>query len=513
VTLADLLQRAESTLPEARNVASIDHQSMLEQEVSEISYDSRRVVPGAVFVAIRGQRIDGISFIQEARNRGAVSVISESNCPEDFSLPWLVVKDARCAMAVFSHELYDHPSEEMSVVGITGTNGKTTTAYLVESIFEAAGISCGRLGTVSYRVGPNEHQASITTPESPDLQRLFREMVKHGCQASVIEASSHALTLRRVNCVNFSAAVFTNLTRDHLDFHGDMESYFSAKRCLFEMLPPDGISVINLDDPRGSSLLEIAKTPITYAMSKSADVTSGTVQASTKKQSFDVRTPKGWLHIESQLIGQLNVRNILAAISTCVAFDVPLLAIEKGISDLTRVPGRFEVVSDFNEDVTVVVDYAHTDDALKNLLGAIRSLTKNRLITVFGCGGDRDRSKRPLMGLVASRLSDLVIVTSDNPRSESPEGIIEDILQGITMPNHRGPTGSVSESSTPYLSIVDRREAIESAIDQALPGDVVVIAGKGHEVYQEVKERKISFDDAEIARTSLACRRDRCRVL
>ena len=257
----------------------------------------------------------------------------------------------------------------------------------------------------------------------------------------------------------------------------------------------------------------MAKTPITYAMSKSADVTSGTVQASTKKQSFDVRTPKGLLHIESRLIGELNVRNILAAISTCVAFDVPLLAIERGISDLTRVPGRFEVVSDLNEDVTVVVDYAHTDDALKNLLGAVRSLTKNRLITVFGCGGDRDRSKRPLMGLVASRLSDLVVVTSDNPRSESPEGIIEDILQGITMPNHRGSDGSVSKFSMPYVSIVDRREAIESAIDQALPGDVVVIAGKGHEVYQEVKERKISFDDAEIARISLACRRDRCRVL
>ena len=513
MTLADLLRRVESMLPETRNVSSVDHQNTLEQEVSEISYDSRRVLPGGIFVAIRGQLMDGMSFIQEAKNRGAVAVISESSCPKDFSLPWLVVEDARCAMAVFSHELYDHPSEEMIVVGITGTNGKTTTAYLVESIFEAAGISCGRLGTVSCRVGPNEHQSSITTPESPDLQRLLREMVKHGCRASVIEASSHALALRRVNCINFSAAVFTNLTRDHLDFHGDMESYFSAKRCLFEMLPSGGISVINLDDPRGSSLLEAAKNPITYAMSKPADVTSGTVQASTKKQSFDVRTPKGLLHIESQLIGQLNARNILAAISTCVAFDVPLSAIERGISALTRVPGRFEVVSAPNEDVTVVVDYAHTDDALKNLLEAVRSLTRKRLITVFGCGGDRDRPKRPLMGLVASRLSDLVVVTSDNPRSESPGRIIEDILQGIIAPNQQGSNGSVSESSTPYVSIVDRREAIESAIDQAFPGDVVVIAGRGHEVYQEIKERKISFDDAEIARASLACRRDRFRVL
>ncbi len=512
MTLADLLGRVQAALPGSQLAGGAASPDAAAGEVAEIAYDSRRVSPGAVFVAVRGLQSDGMAFVQDAQDRGAIAVVSESDRPPGLAVPWLVVEDARRSMAVLADELYDHPSEALTVVGITGTNGKTTSAYLVESIFEAAGISCGRLGTVSYRVGRDERQASITTPESPDLHRLLRGMVDHGCGASVVEVSSHALTLRRVDRVRFAAAVFTNLTRDHLDFHGDMSAYFLAKRRLFEMLPPEAIAVINLDDPNGRSLCETVRQPVTFAMSQPADVTPGPVQSSLAGLVFDVRTPRGPLHIESPLVGQLNARNVLAAVSTCMALDVPLRAIENGVRALRRVPGRFEVVSDPAEEVTVVVDYAHTDDALRHLLEAARPLAQRRLITVLGCGGDRDRTKRPLMGAVAARLSDLVIVTSDNPRSEDPQEIIEEILKGVAPPNHQPPGRGGSAPATPYLSIVDRGTAIERAVEEASPGDVVVIAGRGHETHQEVGARRMSFDDAGVTRASLARRRDRLRV-
>jgi UDP-N-acetylmuramoyl-L-alanyl-D-glutamate--2,6-diaminopimelate ligase len=335
-------------------------------------------------------------------------------------------------------------------------------------------------------------------------------MLKAGCGACVMEVSSHALALRRADNLRFAAGIFTNLTRDHLDFHGDMESYFIAKRRLFEILPDGAVGVINVDDRRGADLLSAARRPVTYAIDAAADVRPGPLTFSLDGLSFEVRTPRGTFHVRSPLVGRPNAYNILAASAAAMALDVPFSAIEAGVSNLENVPGRFQVVSDPADDVRVIVDYAHTDDALKNLLETARPLATGRLVTVFGCGGDRDRSKRPLMGAVAARLSDLVVVTSDNPRSEDPEKIIEEIRRGIVMPADRiAPKG---QKSTPSLAIVDRREAIERAVREAKPGDLLLIAGKGHEKYQTIGDRSVPFDDVEVARAALARRRSGSRV-
>jgi len=390
----------------------------------------------------------------------------------------------------------------MRVVGITGTNGKTTTAYLIAALFEAAGVRCGLLGTVAYRIGPGEdgtREAARTTPEAPDLQALLREMVERGCGACAMEVSSHALSLHRVEGLRFAAAVFTNLTRDHLDFHADMDDYFRAKRRLFEMLPRDAPSVLNIDDPRGVSLVEVGGRPLTYGINRPADVMPGPLSYSLEGLDFDVRTPSGPVHVRSKLVGRPNVYNILAAVSTAVALALPADAIERGLRSLAGVPGRFQVVSGAGDRVTVVVDYAHTDDALRNLLETARPLATGRLITVFGCGGDRDRTKRPLMGAVASRLSDLIVITSDNPRSEDPNRIIEEVQRGIT-------SDTVREGAPRPLAIADRRDAIAKAIELARPGDVVLIAGKGHEKYQAIGSRVLPFDDVAVAREALGRR-------
>jgi UDP-N-acetylmuramoyl-L-alanyl-D-glutamate--2,6-diaminopimelate ligase len=362
------------------------------------------------------------------------------------------------------------------------------------------------LGTVAYKIGDEIREATRTTPEAPDVQRLLREMVDRGCGACAMEVSSHALALRRVDGTSFAAAVFTNLTRDHLDFHEDMEDYFRAKRRLFEMLPRDRPSLLNLDDPRGISLAEIAGRPVTFAIARPADITPGPLSFSLGGLTFDVRTPRGTLHLRSKLVGRPNVYNILAAVATGVALDVPFDAIERGIDALDGVPGRFQIVSSDKDGVTVVVDYAHTDDALRNLLETARPLAGGRLITVFGCGGDRDRTKRPLMGAVAGRLSDLIIVTSDNPRSEDPGRIIDEIRRGITPDTRR-------DSGQRLLSIADRREAIERAIELAKPDDVVLIAGKGHEKYQVIGAQVLPFDDVAVARGALAKRRTNSGVV
>jgi UDP-N-acetylmuramoyl-L-alanyl-D-glutamate--2,6-diaminopimelate ligase len=342
---------------------------------------------------------------------------------------------------------------------------------------------------------------------------MLREMVAQGCGACVMEVSSHALALRRADHLHFAAAIFTNLTRDHLDFHRDMEEYFVAKRRLFELLPDGGVAVTNLDDRRGPDFAAAARRVVTYAIDAAADVRPGPLAFSLDGLSFEARTPRGTLRLRSSLVGRPNAYNILAAVSTAMALDVPFSAIEEGISRLTAVPGRFQVVSDAADDVRVVVDYAHTDDALKNLLETARPLAAGRLITVFGCGGDRDRTKRPLMGAVAARLSDLVVVTSDNPRSEDPEQIIDEIKRGIVMPADRTPPGGQgAPKSTPCLAISDRKAAIERAVRDARPGDLVLIAGKGHEKYQVIGNRVLPFDDVEIARGALSRRRAGTRV-
>ncbi len=426
-------------------------------QVTAIAYDSRRVKPGAVFVALRGVNADGARFAPQAIAQGAIAVVAETAAPGGTAVPWLQVPNARAALAELAAAFYGHPSEALALVGITGTNGKTT-----------------------------------------------------GCGACVMEVSSHALALRRVDDLRFAAGIFTNLTRDHLDFHGDMESYFAAKRRLFEILPDGAVGVINVDDRRGPDLAATARRPVTYAIDAAADVRPGPITFSLDGLSFEVRTPRGTFHVRSSLVGRPNAYNILAASAAAMALDVPFSAIEAGVSNLEHVPGRFQVVSDPADDVRVIVDYAHTDDALKNLLETARPMATGRVVTLFGAGGDRDRTKRPLMGAVAARLSDLVIVTSDNPRSEDPSRIIEEVMRGIVMPADRvAPKG---QRGTPALGIVDRGEAIEKAIKDARPGDLILLAGKGHEQYQVIGDKDIPFDDVEVARAALARRRSRSRV-
>jgi UDP-N-acetylmuramoyl-L-alanyl-D-glutamate--2,6-diaminopimelate ligase len=481
-----------------------DVQRVAAEAITGIAYDSRTVQRGNVFVALKGVRADGAQFVRQAVERGAAAIVAEHSVA-DVGVPLLEVADARLALAELAADFYGHPSERMRVVGITGTNGKTTTSYLLASIFESAGMKCGVIGTVAHRIGDEVRESSHTTPEAPDVQALLHEMVERGCVACAMEASSHALALRRVDAMTFSAGVFTNLTRDHLDFHENMEAYFQAKRRLFEMLPAGAPALINADDPKSTALIAVSVKPVTYGINRSADITPGPLSFSMDGLDFDIRTPRGRLHASSSLVGRPNVYNILAAAGTGVALGLPFDAIERGIQTLQAVPGRFEVVSDPKDAFTVVVDYAHTDDALRNLLETARPLVRGRLITLFGCGGDRDRTKRPLMGAVASRLSDVLVITSDNPRHENPERIIDEIQRGITPDTKR--------DDALLFAIPDRRAAIAKAIENARPGDMVLIAGKGHEKYQIVGDEHLPCDDVAIARELLGRRRTNSGVV
>ncbi len=512
MTLADLLAALGDLAPASAGPAD---PAVAGRGVKAISYDSRRAAPGSLFVALKGQKLDGVEFAVQALARGAIAVVAEAPAPPGVTSPWIVVPDARLAMARLAGAFYHDPSRELAVVGITGTNGKTTTAYLVSALFEAAAVRCGMLGTIVYRTGGEDRPATRTTPESVDVQQMLREMVARGCGACAMEVSSHALSQRRVDGTHFAAGVFTNLTRDHLDFHGDMESYFAAKRRLFDLLGPDAAAVVNLDDPRGAALGGLAGRTLTYAIDREADIRPASLTYSLRGFTCEATTPAGPIEVRSRLVGRPNVYNVLAAIGAAIGCGLPAEAIARGLAALDRVPGRFQVVSGPDDDVTVVVDYAHTDDALKNLLETARPLATARLITVFGAGGDRDRTKRPLMGAVAARLSDLVIITSDNPRSEDPADIIEEIKRGVAMPSERtrpaearnGQPKYTPPTPTPHLAIVDRRLAIERAIGLARPHDVVVIAGKGHEQCQVIGDREIPFDDVAVAQDALARRR------
>jgi UDP-N-acetylmuramoyl-L-alanyl-D-glutamate--2,6-diaminopimelate ligase len=471
-------------------------------EITAVEYDSRRIHPGAAFVAVRGEKADGVDFVPQALARGAVLVVSEHAAGAGTTVPWIQVRDGRLALALLGAEVAGHPSREIPVIGVTGTNGKTTTTYLLAAVLDAAGRSAGVLGTVHYKIGQEAREAARTTPEASDVQSLLREMITLGNRSCVMEVSSHALALRRVDGMGFAAAVFTNLTRDHLDFHEDMESYFAAKRRLFEMLPPDSPGVINADDARAPALAAVCKRPFTYGIQKPADVRPEHLAMDLTGVRFEAATPGGSVAVRSSLVGRPNVYNLLAATAAACAIGLPADAIGAGLSELRGVPGRFEVVSAAGDDVTVVVDYAHTDDALRNLLETARPLTDGRLVIVFGCGGDRDRTKRPLMGMVAARLSDVVVITSDNPRSEDPEAIIDEIKRGI-------PAGEAAASGRvpDVVAIVDRAEAIDRAVRAARAGDVVLVAGKGHEQTQHIGTQVVAFDDAEVSRAALARRR------
>jgi UDP-N-acetylmuramyl-tripeptide synthetase len=462
-------------------------------EIADVTHDSRRCSAGSLFVAIRGTVTDGNHFVEAARKKGALAVCSEA--PPVGEGAWVRVADARKALATLSAALLGDPARSLELVGITGTNGKTTTAYLVDSALRAAGERVGLVGTVEYRLADRVAEAVRTTPESSDLQALFREMVDAGCRRAVLEVSSHSLALDRVHGLEFRVAVFTNLTRDHLDFHGDMDAYFAAKRTLFERhMRPDGHAIVNLDDDRAPELRAASRGTVwTYSVDDpAADVHAQELQLSLDGTRFRAQTPAGPLDVETVLLGRFNVQNVLAALGAGLALGLPPDAVRRGIASLRGVPGRMERVA-AGQPFTVLVDYAHTDDALKNLLETVRGLKPRRVITLFGCGGDRDRTKRPLMGAVASRLSDLVVLTSDNPRSEPPEAILAEIRRGI-------PPSRAKDT----LVIADRRDAIARAIEDAGPGDVVVIAGKGHESYQVLRERTVPFDDRQVAREVLS---------
>jgi UDP-N-acetylmuramoyl-L-alanyl-D-glutamate--2,6-diaminopimelate ligase len=464
-----------------------------ETEVVSLAYDSRRVTPGSVFFAIQGEKADGHRFIAEAFQRGAVAVASEREAPEGLAARWIRVQAIRPALAQAARRFYDYPDLKLLLIGITGTNGKTTTAYLLNSILQTAGIPAGMFGTIEYRLGDRVIPALNTTPESLDLVEHFNELVAKGCKGAVLEVSSHALAQGRVWGLQFAAAVFTNLTRDHLDYHRDFEHYFAAKRKLFEgegSASPE-LTVINTDDPWGHRLLHLTEArQITYGLESSAQVRAKQYSQSALGLSARVATPQGEIEIASPLLGRVNLLNILAATATALGLGIPAENIQEGVRRLSAVPGRFQKI-DEGQPFLVVVDYAHTDDALQNVLQAARDLTKNRLIVVFGCGGERDRTKRPVMGEIAGRLSDLAILTSDNPRGEDPILIMNDVLVGLQKTGKR------------YVAEVNREAAIRKGLEEARDGDVVVLAGKGHETSQILNDRTIPFDDREVARAVL----------
>ncbi|HEV2176090.1 MAG TPA: UDP-N-acetylmuramoyl-L-alanyl-D-glutamate--2,6-diaminopimelate ligase [Terriglobia bacterium] len=465
-------------------------------EATSLAYDSRRAQPGTLFFAIQGAHSDGHDFIAAAMERGAVGVVSERVAPAGpagLASRWVRVPVIRRALSRASRAFYGHPEDRLRLVGITGTNGKTTTAYLLESIFRAAGMPAGVFGTIEYRVAGRVKPAVNTTPESLDLARDLAEITEAGGKVAVMEVSSHALTQERVWGFRFWAAVFTNLTRDHLDYHKDFESYFEAKRRLFVGLgtPPPELAVVNLDDPWGARLAALPyHRLITYGIKSDAQVKVKHFTQSAAGLSATVLSPEGSAEIHSPLLGRANLENVLAATATALGMGIPAEQIQQGIAELPLVPGRFERV-DEGQPFLVVVDYAHTDDALRNVLTAARELTQNRLIVVFGCGGDRDRAKRPLMGEAASAGSDLAVLTSDNPRSENPIDIMNDALVGV------------QKTGKPHLIEIERGAAIRKALEEAREGDVVVIAGKGHETYQVLKDGRVPFDDREVARNIL----------
>jgi UDP-N-acetylmuramoyl-L-alanyl-D-glutamate--2,6-diaminopimelate ligase len=504
MTLGDLARELEAApLPDAeRNV-----------EVRGVEHDSRKITPGSLFVAVRGFHSDGHQFIPQAVERGACAVVAEEGTAVPGSAaPVLVVADSRKALAVLAAAFYGHPSKQLKLVGITGTKGKTTTSYLVKSIIEAAGHITGLIGTIDYRVGRKIYPAPNTTPEATDVQRLLREMVNTGAAYGVMEVSSHALALGRTGECLFRTAVFTNLQQDHLDFHKDRESYLQAKMLLFAGLASDATAVVNADDAAAPDIAACTKAAVlTYGLSSSADIHP--VRRSRhgiSGLSLVVRSPAGEIGIGSPLVGNHNVYNILAAIGAACSLGIDVDSIERGIRDMRAVPGRMEKV-DEGQPFGVIVDYAHTEGSLASLLAAVREIAATkRIITVFGCGGDRDRTKRPKMGAAAVACSDVVIVTSDNPRTEDPAVIIREIEAGMASAGTRIARGTAARNTsgrTPYFVVPERREAIDLAVGIAEPGDVVVIAGKGHEDYQIIGDRKIHFDDREAAREAIRTRR------
>ncbi len=481
-----------------------------DSEVVALSQDSRTIAAGSLFVAVRGFHSDGHQFIQQALAQGAVAVIAEEqrDAMGTGAAPVITVPDSRAALARLATVFYGRPSERLKLIGITGTKGKTTTSYLVRSMLEAAGHRTGLIGTIDYRVGDKVYPAPNTTPESLDLQRLLADMVNERLGYCVMEVSSHALALGRIDGCVFEAALFTNLAQDHLDFHKDQGSYYQAKLKLFTALAPDKIAVLNADEAVAPDMIGRTKARVlSYGMTARADIhPAREICHDISGLSFPVHTPIGVIAVESPLIGKHNVYNILAAVGAGVSLGLSPETISRGLAAMKAVPGRMEKV-EAGQPFSVIVDYAHTEDSLAKLLDAVRGITTGRVLTLFGCGGDRDRAKRPAMGAVAVEKSDCVIVTTDNPRTEDPRAIINEIESGMNASGTRVASPSEArrarDAKTPYLIIPDRAEAISAAILLAGPGDVVVLAGKGHEHYQIIGDTRRHFDDREVAREAI----------
>jgi UDP-N-acetylmuramoyl-L-alanyl-D-glutamate--2,6-diaminopimelate ligase len=468
--------------------------------ITDVTHDSRRVGPGSVFVAIHGALLDAHKFIPQVVQQGAAGVISEYDRPADFHGAWLQVDNVRRAMAMAAAEVHRHPSRELQLAGITGTNGKTTTAYLIASIPEAAGEPVAMTGTVEYRLGSELRKAERTTPEATDMQRMLRQAVEVGCKTAVMECSSQAMDFHRCDGLEYAVAVFSNLTRDHLDYHKTMENYWYAKQRLFDgrLGSKPRVSAINVDDVHGVELAERLEREglrvVRYAVNSQADVMARDPEFSLDGMQFNLITPAGNREFHSPLVGPPHIYNTLAAVASGLALGYELDVITRALEKCAGAPGRFERVP-HDGDFAVVVDYAHSDDALVNVLRTARDVTKGKIITVFGCGGDRDRTKRAPMGEAAGSLSDVVILTSDNPRTEDPEQILADAEIGIR------------KTSKPYRKIADRREAIYQAISEASSNDLVLIAGKGHEDYQIIGRDVFHFDDKEVAREALVAQK------
>lgn len=485
------LKRLLDTIPDA-SVKGNSHIS-----IRNMAYDSRAVEPGDLFVALKGQHHDGHAFVSDAVSRGAAAVVTERDCHLQ-GVVNIVVPDSRKVLALLAAEYYDHPAKDLTLIGITGTNGKTTISRLVKGVLEAKGYKVGLIGTIEYWIAQERMPAGLTTPESLDLHRMFKRMMSLGVEYAVVEVSSHSLSLDRVFGLGFDIGVFSNLSRDHLDFHGTIDEYEQTKSLLFRSLDwAKAKAIINRDDPSGRKMMEVSKAPvISYGLDRESSIWANGVSLTGDKTCFTVHSPEYALPIDFPFLGTFNVYNALAACGVGYALGVEPSVIKEGLERIRPVEGRFERV-DCGQPFTVIVDYSHTPDALEHCLSAARELTQERVIVVFGCGGDRDKGKRPLMGEIADRLADIVIVTSDNPRSEDPHLILEDIEGGLSSRNG-------------LEKIVDRRRAIERAVELAEEGDFVVVAGKGHERYQIVGQRKVPFNDRAEVEKVLKSIRNEC---
>jgi len=483
--LSEVFQGVETALPT----------SARSPEIRQVACDSRKVQPGALFFAMHGTKADGNTFILDAIKRGAVAIASEEQAPGTIpaGVAWIQVREARKALATTAANFLGHPANALQLVAVTGTNGKTTTTSVVDAIVRASGAKTGLLGTIAYHTPLGDYPAPNTTPESVDLQGFFAEIRDAGGKYAVLEASSHSLAMDRLWGCHFQAAVFTNLTREHMDFHKTFEDYFAAKKRLFEGTGAGApeVAVLNADGEFGKRLAGLAKKTVTYGLESDADITTKRFQLTFDGLTFTAHTPNGKVHVVSRLVGTINVYNLLAAIGAAQALGLSNEVIENGIRNLESVSGRFQRI-DLGQPFLVIVDYAHTDDALENLIRTARELNpKARIITLFGCGGEKDRTKRPVMGEVTGRLSDLTILSSDNPRSEDPLKIISDIIVGL------------QKTAGKYLIEPDREKAIGMAMEEARSGDIVLLAGKGHENYQILADRTFEFDDREMARRAL----------